>query len=244
METEPTPAQALLIWRVLAAEKPNGHVSWSDLPKGPLAKDRKELEVNGFLEVEKVGRRLHLTVSDAGWAWANDHLGDELPRGLRADGQLLSQWLRLLKTILERKKLTIADLFSAPKRSKSKPESKPTPKPRPKSKSKSKSKSKPKPKRAAKKKAKPKDKTIRARVRASYLATTGGQLNARCLLRDLRAQIDDVSRPKLDAAIKSMVKAGEAVLLRLDNRLEITDADIEAAIVSGGEPHHILWIDR
>jgi hypothetical protein len=33
------------------------------------------------------------------------------------------------------------------------------------------------------------------------------------------------------------------VLFRLDNRPEITPADIDAAIQAGGEQQHILWLD-
>jgi hypothetical protein len=81
-------------------------------------------------------------------------------------------------------------------------------------------------------------------VRSTYLAVTGGQLKSRCLLRDLRAGVPALTRDQVDDTIRQMVASGEAVLFRLDNRLTITPADVDAALMSGGEPKHILWIDR
>jgi hypothetical protein len=56
--------------------------------------------------------------------------------------------------------------------------------------------------------------------------------------------LGDVPRETIDRTIIEMVRSGEAVLFRLDNRLELTAADTAAAIIAGGEPQHILWIDR
>ena len=84
----------------------------------------------------------------------------------------------------------------------------------------------------------------RARIRQAYLELTGGRLNARALLSDLREMLKDIDRLALDEALKQMQYEEEASLYQLDNQVEVTDADRAAAIYFGGEPRHILWIER
>lgn len=80
------------------------------------------------------------------------------------------------------------------------------------------------------------------RIRAAYLAVTGGRMNCRALLKDLRPHLGDVSRADLDAAMLTMQREGKAVLFRQDNGATLTAADREAALHLCGEPRHILWI--
>lgn len=81
-----------------------------------------------------------------------------------------------------------------------------------------------------------------SRIRAAYLAVTGGELNTRALLKDLRPHLSDVSRADQDAAMLTMQREGKAVLFRQDNGATLTAADREAALHICGEPRHILWI--
>lgn len=81
-----------------------------------------------------------------------------------------------------------------------------------------------------------------SRIRAAYLAVTGGELNTRALLKDLRPHLSDVSRADQDAAMLTMQREGKAILFRQDNGAAITAADYEAALHIAGEPRHILWI--
>jgi hypothetical protein len=53
-----------------------------------------------------------------------------------------------------------------------------------------------------------------------------------------------IDRVTLDETLMRMQREQEASLYRLDNRIEITDADRAAAIYVGREPRHILWIER
>jgi hypothetical protein len=85
---------------------------------------------------------------------------------------------------------------------------------------------------------------LRARIREAYLDITAGSFNRRALLRDLRDKLKDIDRETLDAALLRMQVEDNAALMPLDNRLEITDADREAAIHIGAEQRHILWIER
>lgn len=82
------------------------------------------------------------------------------------------------------------------------------------------------------------------RIRAAYLDATGGRLNTRALLKDIRARLADVERRELDKALEAMQRDDDAVLYPLDNHAEITDGDRAAAISFAGEPRHILWITK
>ena len=86
--------------------------------------------------------------------------------------------------------------------------------------------------------------TLRARIRQAYLAVTGDRINTRARLCDIRGKLNDIDRAVLDEALKRMQREQQASLYPLDNKKEITDADRNAAIYFGGEPRHILWIER
>ena len=45
---------------------------------------------------------------------------------------------------------------------------------------------------------------VRARIRQAYLEVTGGRLNARALLSDLREKLKDVDRAAVDDALRRM----------------------------------------
>ena len=82
------------------------------------------------------------------------------------------------------------------------------------------------------------------RIRAAYLAESGGAVNRRVRLTALRARLADVPRAELDAALLAMTQAGGAGLLPLDDPTEISAADRADAIPIGLQLRHILWLDR
>jgi hypothetical protein len=82
------------------------------------------------------------------------------------------------------------------------------------------------------------------RIRTAYLAVTGGMFNKRALLSDVRKRLPNVDRATLDNALEVMQRDGDATLMQLDNRPDITPADEEAAIRIGQEARHILWISQ
>ncbi len=222
MNEQPSPNHALLLWRILAYAGPSGEVMQKDLGTKVLAADRQELVRLGFLEAAKgKAGALRLTVTDAGWEWAGEHLDAPLPaKATSGITPLLQKWLSLLHRHLKTNGISLAEVFQ-PTRSASAPPSAdlaPT---------------------TSGTGADP-----RSRLRSAYFELTEGQVKTRCLLRNLRARLGDVPRETIDRTIIEMVRSGEAVLFRLDNRLELTAADTAAAIIAGGEPQHILWIDR
>lgn len=81
------------------------------------------------------------------------------------------------------------------------------------------------------------------RIRAAYFKETGGVSNKRVRLARLREVLPDVSRGDLDEALSTICKAGRAVLYPLDNPLERTPADREAAIDSAGQKFHIIYME-
>jgi hypothetical protein len=82
------------------------------------------------------------------------------------------------------------------------------------------------------------------RIRAAYLAATGGQVNRQLRLAELRPALADLGRDALDAALLGMEQAGHAGLLPFDDPTEIRAEDREAALLVGGRPRHLLWLDR
>lgn len=86
--------------------------------------------------------------------------------------------------------------------------------------------------------------SVRDRIVDAYLASTGGKFNASGDLASIRKALPDVPRNELDAELLRMQRANEGVLYPNDNKPSLTQADRDAAIRVGGEPAHILWIER
>lgn len=221
--------EALLLWAILG-EGGGNNVSRSTLnDKGMLPSDDKAardgLKARGLIEVEprtsknekgRSVRGLWMTVTKAGRAWAEDNLA-AAPAKTQAAAPILQAWLRRLSIFLQARNMPITEFLGQQSGEPSHPGSSPLA-----------------------------DDygTLRARIRQAYLELTGGRLNTRALLSGLRERLKDIDRPALDEALKQMQREEEASLYRLDNQVEVTDADRAAAVHFGGEPRHILWIER
>jgi hypothetical protein len=217
----PNANQTLLLWRIVASGEVAGEILQKELGVAVKAADRQQLVGLGLLEVQKAkGGSLKLTVTDRGWGWVQENLGAELPKKASAKiAPLLQRWLALLHGYLKSQRGSIADLFQAAGRTAAR-------------------------EMVSEIESNGAHHSLHDRVRKEYLALTRGEIKTRCLLRNLRERLPDVPRANVDMTIANMVTSGEAVLFRLDNRLEITQADIQAAIQAGGEQQHILWLDR
>ena len=213
-----TPQQrALILWALLARE--NAAAFQNELKPEPDKADRDVLKEDGLITWQKHGQRIWIEVTDKGWDWAADHLDAALPAKSNAGSDVLRAWLIRLKQFMEARSLALADILG--------PQNAPEPMDGP--------------------PAKPVTldyAAVRKRVRDAYLEISGGRLNTRVLLRDLRGKLQDIERGKLDGALDEMQRDQEASLYQLDNRAEITDSDRAAAIYFGNEPRHILWIER
>jgi DNA-binding MarR family transcriptional regulator len=218
-----TPAkQTLILWALLV--KDNGAGFQSELKPEPDKADRESLEKAGLITCEKRGRyrRYWLEVTEKGWAWAAEHLNHDLPTGSPAGTFILQAWLTRLKAYMRARNVALAEIL------------------RPQS---------------------PREydtqdvvgggtigsseyDRLQSRIRQVYLAVTGDRINTRARLCDVCERLSDVDRTVLDEVLKKMQREQQITLYPLDNKAEITDADREAALYFGGEPRHILWIER
>jgi hypothetical protein len=82
------------------------------------------------------------------------------------------------------------------------------------------------------------------KIRTAFLDLTSGAFNTRVRLRDLREKLRDLDRAVVDDALLAIQREEGTVLMQLDNRIEITDADRDAALEIGREPRHLLWISK
>jgi hypothetical protein len=218
-----TPAkQTLILWALLVRD--NGAGFQSELKPQPDKDDRQSLEKAGLIKCEKRGRYLRywLEVTEKGWAWAADHLNHDLPTGSPAGTLILQAWLTRIKAYMRASNVPLAEIL------------------RPQS-----------PRRqgtgdiVSDRPIGPSEyDRLQSRIRQAYLAVTGDRINTRARLYDVRERLNDVDPTVLDEALKKMQREQQISLYPLDNKSEITDADRKAAIYFGGEPRHILWIER
>ena len=85
---------------------------------------------------------------------------------------------------------------------------------------------------------------VRARIRQAYLDVTGGRLNARALLCDLREKLTDIERAAVDDALGRMHLEEGATLSGLNNPLEITPAIRNGGLDFKGVAMFALWMTK
>ena len=78
--------------------------------------------------------------------------------------------------------------------------------------------------------------TLRDRIQQAYLAVTGGNYNRQALLSDIRAQLPDISKKDLDAALMETPN----ILRAFDNQAMLTTANREGALNFKGIPMHAI----
>jgi hypothetical protein len=211
--------QALVLWALLA----NGGEAFGGEIKPEVDKaEREALLKAGLISVEKRKRAYWLTVTDRGWRWAEDHLSDTLPDRSYAGTFILAAWLRHLHAYMRATNTPLAEILVPTAKGDGRLTKENTPGAT----------------------AAAKSGSLHERIRAAYLEVTGGSFNKRALLADIRRRLADVDRTTLDDALMRMQSQGDATLMQLDNRPDITQADREASIQIGQEPRHILWISR
>jgi hypothetical protein len=210
--------QTLVLWALLAK---GGEGFGNELKPEVEKPEREALLKAGLIGVEKRKRSYWLSVTDRGWRWAEEHLGDKLPDRSYAGTFILEGWLKHLHAFMRATNTPLAEILA------------PTPEPKKRG-----------PAEESNAGASTDYCSVRERIRAAYLAVTGGTYNKRALLADIRRRLPDVGRDALDYTLKQMQGQGDATLMQLDNRPDITPADRAAAIHIGQEARHILWISR
>jgi hypothetical protein len=218
---DPTPTQALLLFGLLAR---HGACAQAELMPKVKKLDREALVKEKLITASKVGRGLGLTLEDAGWAWTATHLSAPLPPAQRT----LSDVLARLGEHLAKSGETLADFIGSKPEDISPPQppalkrggggAKPT---------------KPKP---------PSPAALRKRIEAAYLALTHGRRNETVRLARLRAELSDLDRATVDAALGRILKGDKtASLMRHDDPRQLDQADHDAAFSPAGEPFHVIW---
>jgi hypothetical protein len=218
---DPTPTQALILFGLLAR---HGACAQAELKPEVKKADREALVKEKLITDGKVGRGFRLALTDDGWAWTATNLSAALPPAQRT----LSNILARLSEHLAKSGETLADFIgSEPEeilpqpaaRKRGKGGAKPT-------------KSKP-----------PSPAALRKRIEAAYLALTNGRKDESVRLASLRAELSDLDRATVDAALSRILKEGKkATLMRHDDPRQLDQADHEAAFNPAGEPFHVIWI--
>ncbi len=222
MSYNPTPSQALLLFGLLAR---HGACAQAELMPKVKKADREAL-VKEKLITSAPKRPLCLTLEDLGWSWAAENLGTaNLPPAQRTLGDLCARLREHLATSGE----TLADFIG------SKPDEIPPPESPALKRSRGGAKpAKPKP---------PSPLTLRKRIEEAYLAATDGRKNQPVRLARLRAELSDLDRATVDAALSRILKGDKkAALMRHDDPRQLDQADHEAAFSPAGEPFHVIWI--
>jgi hypothetical protein len=84
---------------------------------------------------------------------------------------------------------------------------------------------------------------VQRRVCDAVLGLGGGRSKQRVRLAELRLRLPEVSRPELDAVLLLLQSERQLVLYRLDNPAELRPADHEAALLVGGNPRHLVYME-
>lgn len=102
--------ETLYLWHLIGRK---GSASWKDRPVQSIeAKHRRGLETRGLVEVNRGTRgTLIAEVTDAGWAWAAEHMDSPLPSSKGATA-VLQDWLSVISGYIRTNRLGLGDLFA------------------------------------------------------------------------------------------------------------------------------------
>lgn len=222
MNANPTPLQTLILWRLLST---GGAAFLQEIKPELRPEDKKSLHAAGLIEVEqrkpghpKARRQTFISLSEAGWAWAEEHLDAPISHRTPAAGPILQVLLTKVKWLMRRHQLSLSELISSGSTQPASNESTVEPRREPIS--------------------------LTQRVRESYSRLSGGRTNVRVRLKDLRSDLSDVPAAALDDVLLQMERNHAVSLYPLDHPLEVTDDDIKAALPNTvGGPRHVVYME-
>lgn len=224
MTAELSPKQALFLWKLITAQTLEEREPMKS-KSGLTVAERESLVQQGYLSMDQRGPGEHLVLTDKAWAWAERTHDVTLLRSNSNVGAIaLEGLLRRLLPFLAERELPLASLFpTSPPREEKVATTLPSSR-RP----------------AAKRKRKP---PLKTRIEQTCLDLSGGQRKRRVRLSALRGALGDVRKNDLDKALLALQDAGRAVLYRDDNSAGLTSADHDAALIVGGAPRHIIYLE-
>jgi hypothetical protein len=184
--------------------------------------ERKALSSEKLLQSDKGPRgSLVFTLTDAGWKWAEDHLGDPVNTAgvTGAAAATLQRVLLKVGSFLAAGNLRLADLI----RTKAPPTPAPPGEP-----------------------ASPLRSEIEKAIEAACLRLGQGRDRQRLRLADLRQELDQWDRRAQDTALLELARSGCLVLYGMDDPKEIgaDDRGAEFSTPSGEVRHLVYWIGR
>lgn len=238
IETELDEKQRLLLWRLAVS----GGTAWlSEIADGLSKKQtRDSLIASRLISEEKRTRRapgkratrsIFITLEDRGWAWLADHMDSAIWKSKSA-AEVLQGLLKQLGGYLDRKQMALGELFVA-----------------------SESETRPLQDALVTDSGSASNSTTKGQpvamgspasdqIASAYARLSSNTSHARVRLAALRQELSHLTREEVDRSLRDMAKAGTIVLNRLDNPVEISDAD-EAAMIrtSLGDPRHIMHME-
>ncbi|ADJ29557.1 hypothetical protein [Nitrosococcus watsonii] len=115
MNFQPSPLQALILWRLLTSE---GQAYLADIRPKPKRRDRKALLEAKFIEEQwrrkpQGSRAIHVQLTDRAWAWAGEHMDARISHRSPAAGPILQSLLARLQPVLKSRHITLAEIFSS-----------------------------------------------------------------------------------------------------------------------------------
>lgn len=239
MSFQPSPKQALFLFGMLFGQTDAEREPMQSKTRPELsAAERKQLVAAGLVELETRGRAKHLIAKDAAWEWAGAHLDSALSRTPHAQ-VVLQGVLRQLGKFLAARDLALADVaMAAPAPRASEPADAAV------TEAGSVSDASVQPAAPAppvEDDAAPGE--LGERIRRVVKELAGGAAKRRVRLAELRARLGEVPRSTLDTSLLELQDAGRLVLYPLDNPVELTPADRQAALLVGQNPRHVIYLE-
>ena len=230
----PDTMQRLLLWQLAVAEQEG--LFLAEIESDPKAPRRKKLLKAGLIATQK--RKTpkgstagFLTLTDAGWGWCQDHLGDDLPgRAVKADRAVLERLLKLLGGYLgggggRPAAGSFGELVSAAREPADEPPARNDAPDR------------------ADVPAHTDDRDRSGAILAACRAAGGGTAGVRVRLSDLRPRLAERPREELDAALLALEREGKLALSPLDDPRDIRPEDHAAALTTPvGSVRHLVHL--
>ncbi len=223
MSFHPDPMQQLVLWRLAVSDE--GGEFLKDFESDIKPTKRNPLEREQLIDVEKrtspkTGRAAtYLKLTDKGWAWCQNHLGEEFKSRSLLSTPILQRLLGLMRVHFEGSEhaTSFGQFVSQARRQASA------------------TKSSGNGHTSA-------DADLADIIRRTCRELANGQSNVRVRLADLRGRLPESSRSAVDQKLLEMEQAGELSLYRLDNPQEIQDADRDAVLhTATGNERHIVY---
>lgn len=220
MHTDRLSDEAIRLRLLRLALLHGGSVPLKDLSPGIDATTRRRLEERNLIERECFvtnarGRSVRcLTLTDTGWRWLAENFAGDVSRSSQC-GRELAVILRMLQRLLARQDLTFGEAVAEHAKALEAPDVS----------------------------AQPAEEDARERILEAHRAIAKMTGLDRVRLAELRERLADMPRGAFDATLRELEASGEAVLFRLDNPLEVRDADERAAFVTAtGQHRHVVYL--